>query len=147
MAWLGILTAIGLLGAACVSVADPEGWAAPTTVDDNLFASIKNGKMAALVPAGSGFSTTWIFPPDTEAGKKLDLEAIYHTPIISAETVYFAGYDGNVYALNAGDGAIRWTFETDGPIIGGLALADGTIFVGSDDGNLYALNPEDGRQK
>ena len=145
MAWLGILTAIGLLGAACVSVADPEGWAAPTTVDDSLFASIENGKMAALDP--TDFSTTWIFPPDTKEGDRLDLEAIYHTPIVGTETVYFAGYDGIVYALNADDGAIRWTFETGGPIIGGLALAGDTIYVGSDDGMLYALDLEDGVPK
>jgi outer membrane protein assembly factor BamB len=127
-------------------VADPEGWAAPTQVDDTLFASIDNGKMAAL-DAADDFSIKWIFPPDTEAGDKLELEAIYHAPIVTADTVYFGGYDGNVYALNAGDGSIRWTFETDGPIIGGLALADGIIFVGSDDGNLYALDPQDGSEK
>ncbi len=153
LAWLGILVAIGLLGAACANVADPKGWAAPTTVDDNLFASVENGKMAALDP--DDFSITWLFPPkDTDEKQrleatygKLDLEAIYHAPIVSAETLYFAGYNGIIYALNTSDGAIRWTFEADGPIIGGLALADDTIYVGSDDGMLYVLDVEDGLPK
>jgi len=103
--------------------------------------------MAALNPAD--FSTKWTFPPDTKEGKKLKLEAIYGAPVVSSDTVYFAGYDGNVYALGITSGNQVWNqpFKTGGPIIGGLALADGTIFVGSDDGKLYALDPKDGGKK
>lgn len=149
-----MLATLFLVAAACVNVADPEGWAAPSQVDGTLFASIDNGKMAALDAADNDYSTTWIFPPEDEDEKrrleatygKLELEAIYHAPIVTGEFVYFAGYDGKVYALNAGDGSISWTFRTDGPIIGGLALAGGTIFVGSDDGKLYALDAATGRE-
>jgi len=110
--------------------------------------------MAALDPAD--FTRRWVFPPDTEQGKKLKLEAIYGTPVATKDSVYFGGYDGNVYALSSLDGSLRWSFPTGGPIIGGVALLDpdpkehperARLFVGSDDGKLYALDPEDGSQK
>ena len=41
----------------------------------------------------------------------------------------------------------KWTFKTDGPIIGSPAIANGVIFIGSTDGNVYALDQETGKQK
>lgn len=143
--WLAVPAALALIAIACVNPSEPEGWAGPLLQDDTLFVSIDRGEMAAL--DGDDLSLRWIFPPDTEAGRRIDLEAIYSTPVVSGGTVYFAAYDGNVYALNAEDGSVGWPFfETDGPIIGGLTLVDGTVFVGSDDGRLYALDAASGDQ-
>src|SRR6185312_10211068 len=41
----------------------------------------------------------------------------------------------------------KWTFKTDGPIIGSPAIADGVVYIGSIDGNLYAVEQETGKQK
>ena len=41
----------------------------------------------------------------------------------------------------------KWTFKTDGPIIGSPAIANGVVYIGSTDGNLYALDQETGKQK
>ena len=41
----------------------------------------------------------------------------------------------------------KWTFKTDGPIIGSPAIANGVIYIGSTDGNVYALDQETGKQK
>lgn len=41
----------------------------------------------------------------------------------------------------------KWTFKTDGPVIGSPAIADGVVYIGSTDGNLYALDQESGKQK
>src|ERR1043166_9883634 len=41
----------------------------------------------------------------------------------------------------------KWTFKTDGPIIGSPAIADGVVYIGSIDGNLYAVDQETGQQK
>src|SRR4026208_996825 len=41
----------------------------------------------------------------------------------------------------------KWTFKTDGPIIGSPAVANGVVYIGSTDGNLYALDQETGKQK
>ena len=40
----------------------------------------------------------------------------------------------------------KWTFKTDGPIIGSPAIANGVIYIGSTDGNVYALDQETGKQ-
>src|SRR5258706_16353216 len=41
----------------------------------------------------------------------------------------------------------KWTFKTDGPIIGSPAVANGVVFIGSIDGNVYAVDQETGKQK
>src|ERR1051325_3149387 len=41
----------------------------------------------------------------------------------------------------------KWTFKTDGPIIGSPAIANGVVYNGSTDGNMYALDQETGKQK
>ena len=61
-----MLATLFLVATACVNVADPEGWAAATQVDDTLFASLEHGKMPAL-DAPDDFSIQWILPPDPEA--------------------------------------------------------------------------------
>jgi outer membrane protein assembly factor BamB len=140
LGWIGLLVLIGIavLAGGCASVANPEGWAPPTLVDDTLYVSIEPGKMAALDP--EDLSVKWVFPPDTDEGNKLDLEGIYAAPVLVDETVYFGAYDGNIYALNASDGTALWRFETGDPVTGALALKDGTLYAGSTDGLLYALD-------
>ena len=34
----------------------------------------------------------------------------------------------------------KWTFKTDGPIIGSPAITNGVIYIGSTDGNVYAVD-------
>src|ERR1044071_5616702 len=41
----------------------------------------------------------------------------------------------------------KWTFKTDGPIIGSPAIAEGVVYIGSTDGNVYAVDQESGNQK
>jgi hypothetical protein len=41
----------------------------------------------------------------------------------------------------------KWTFKTDGPIIGSPAIANGVVYIGSTDGNVYAVDQETGKQK
>src|SRR6185312_13411925 len=41
----------------------------------------------------------------------------------------------------------KWTFKTEGPIIGSPAIAEGVVYIGSTDGNLYAVDQETGKQK
>jgi outer membrane protein assembly factor BamB len=127
-----------VLAAGCASVANPQGWAGPDLAADSLYASIESGKMAALDP--DDLSVNWIFPPDTEEGDTLDLEAIYGAPVVDQGTIYFGAYDDNVYALNADDGTLRWTFKTNDPIVSSLALSGDILYAGSTDGSLYAID-------
>jgi outer membrane protein assembly factor BamB len=106
--------------------------------EGTLYASIDVGRMAALDP--DDLTVKWVFPPNTDEGDKLELQGIYGSPVVAGDTVYFGAYDDNVYALNAEDGALRWTFQTDDPIVDSLVLRESTLYVGSTDGTLYAID-------
>ena len=88
----------------------------------------------------------WTFPTGQEE-PEIDLEAIYTTPPVIADTVFLAGYSGEVFALNLEDGSEKWRFDTDDNIIAGLAITETTVYVGTDEGLLYALNLETGLEE
>ncbi|HEX4450250.1 MAG TPA: PQQ-binding-like beta-propeller repeat protein [Kofleriaceae bacterium] len=66
------------------------------------------------------------------------------SPAISDGAVYFGSSDGNVYALDAATGALRWKFQTGDVVHASPTVADGRVFVGSWDGNCYALDAATG---
>ena len=49
-------------------------------------------------------------------------------------TVLIGSEDDHVYALDAGDGAEQWRYDTGGRANGSPTVAGGTVFVGSDAG-------------
>ena len=61
--------------------------------------------------------------------------------------MYFGSSDGNVYALEAATGAVKWKFKTGDVVLSSPALADGTLFIGSWDTYLYALDATSGAEK
>jgi FOG: WD40-like repeat len=62
-------------------------------------------------------------------------------------TLYFGSGDGNLYAVNAGNGDLKWKFKTHGVIHTSPALYRGTVFFGSWDTYLYALDAQTGKEK
>ena len=86
----------------------------------------------------------WTFPTGQE-DPEIDLEAIYTTPQVIGDAVYFGGYNGDVYALSLDDGRVLWSFNADGPIIAGLAASETAVYVATDNGTLYALDPQTGQ--
>ena len=69
------------------------------------------------------------------------------SPAISGGVVYICSGDGNLYALDAGTGALRCKFATHDVIHASPAIAAGTVYVGSWDSYLYAIDAETGRQR
>ena len=69
------------------------------------------------------------------------------SPAVWNGTVYFGSGDGNVYALDAMSGALRWKFQTGDVVHASPAIADGTVFIGSWDTYFYALDAGTGQQK
>jgi outer membrane protein assembly factor BamB len=61
--------------------------------------------------------------------------------------VYFGSGDGNIYALDAASGALKWKHPTGDVVHASPALADGTVFLGSWDSYFYALNATTGEEK
>ncbi len=74
--------------------------------------------------------------------------------ILCTVAVGQATFHGNVARTGVFEGlgpgqmsGLKWTFKTDGPIIGSAAIANGVVVVGSVDGNVYAVDEQTGKQK
>lgn len=138
---------IAFLSVGCRRFIKPSGWADPVVANEIIVATSSAGELSEI--SRDDFTRVWRFPGPDDDG--IRPEAIYGTPVVTADTVYFGGYDGSVYALGLGSGRLKWDqpFKTEGRIIGGVVLdeANETLFVASDDGRLYGLDPTSGRPK
>lgn len=74
-------------------------------------------------------------------------DCFYSSPTIAHGTVYFGAYDGNVYALNARQGCLKWQFQTDAPVRSAPAVYRNAVYVGSMDGKLFAIHAASGKEK
>lgn len=71
--------------------------------------------------------------------------AIYSSPVISGNNVYFGSGDMNCYAVDKTSGKLAWKFETKGPVNSSPAIHDNSIVFSSADGNIYAADKNNGR--
>ena len=114
---------------------------------ETLYIGTVEGDVRAL-DISSG-ETIWRF----ELEGRPEISAVYGTPVVDADTLYFGGYDGHLYSLSL-DGELVWDeivgdhdLDSDpDPIVGGTAVAEGMLLVGSSDGYLYSFDTEDGAQ-
>jgi outer membrane protein assembly factor BamB len=75
------------------------------------------------------------------------LDVYLSSPLVVEGTVFFGSGDGNLYALDAGSGALRWKFATGDVVHSSPAHADGIVYAGSWDGRLYALDASSGKER
>ena len=61
--------------------------------------------------------------------------------------MYFGSGDGNVYALDAVSGDLKWKFPTGDVVHASPAYADGVVFFGSWDSYFYAVDALTGKEK
>jgi outer membrane protein assembly factor BamB len=83
---------------------------------------------------------------------KLTVDAAVHaSPVIGADgTVYFASYNGTVFAVEPQTGDIRWThqFSGESSLDGSPALGpNGVLYIGGNDNQVHALNASNGEVK
>ncbi|NEU58171.1 PQQ-binding-like beta-propeller repeat protein [Halorussus sp. MSC15.2] len=112
----------------------------PAVVGDTVYAASINGREILALDAATG-ERRWV----ERAGEPQD--ARYggtSSPAVAGDAVYVGRGDGQVVALSAADGSVRWRTDTDGPVDSSPAVADGTVYVGSYDENVYALDATDG---
>jgi outer membrane protein assembly factor BamB len=77
-----------------------------------------------------------------------DMFDVYRSsPTVVDGTVYFGSGDGNVYAVDASNGAQKWKFGTGDVVHASPAVAGGMVYVGSWDGRFYALDAATGAQR
>ncbi len=99
-----------------------------------------------LVYAGAG-DTVYAFGPDGTLKSKFGVGVIGVVALAVGrdDTLYAGTRDRIVYALDATNGTVRWTFKPRGTPFSVAEGHDGAIYVGSYDGNIYALDPAVGR--
>lgn len=73
--------------------------------------------------------------------------AVYAGPAIAGHTIYIAGHDKQVWALNVANGAVRWKQKLGDEISTTPAIMGNTIVVGAKDGILTALDTQQGKIK
>ena len=69
------------------------------------------------------------------------------SPVVANGAVYFGSGDGNLYALDADSGDLRWKFATGDVVHASPAYADGVVYVGSWDSYFYAVDAATGKEK
>lgn len=109
----------------------------PAIFGDTAYFSSGNRVLAVHAYTGAA---KWKFPagPDT-------LRFSIKTGItVWEDMVFFGGMDGKLYALNAANGLVVWTFSAGSAIRSTPVITNGTLFVGSDDNNLYAIDARSG---
>ena len=76
-----------------------------------------------------------------------DFDIFLSSPVVANGAVYFGSGDGNIYALNAATGDLRWKFKTNDVVHASPAFANGVLFCGSWDSYFYALDAATGKEK
>ena len=103
-----------------------------TARDNALYAVNRaDGRLAFRVQTGPDTAWAW----GHESG---DLWT--SSPAVSGDVVVFGSGDGGVYAADAGSGAIRWRYVTEGRVRSSPAVREGRVYVGSMDGSLHILD-------
>ena len=132
----------------------------PAVAAGHVYFGSYDGNFYAL-DAASG-QQLWKFPTQGErrfAGKHLHgaepagevmpdpFDVYLSSPVVDADLVYFGSGDGNVYALEAATGRVRWSFRTGNVVHASPALANGLVYVGSWDSYFYALDARTGAER
>src|SRR5205085_8381416 len=121
---------------------DGVGSGASATVgpDGTIYVGANNSNFYAIDASGQ---QKWLFEAERE------LAGIWTTAALSADasTLYFGANKGGLYALNTGDGSLKWQFNIVGSIYSSPALdAAGTLYTGSTVGHVFALAAASGER-
>jgi outer membrane protein assembly factor BamB len=63
----------------------------------------------------------------------------YSSPAVAGNEVYIGSIDGYLFALNAFNGSIIWSYRTGSFLFSSPAIVNGVLYIGSYDGCIYAL--------
>jgi len=72
---------------------------------------------------------------------------VISSPAVVNGLAYVGSTDGNLYAIDAGSGALKWKFETKSWEVSSPAVVSGVVYFLSYDSHLYALDAASGQVK
>jgi outer membrane protein assembly factor BamB len=105
--------------------------AAAIDASGNLYFGTLSGNFYSVDPAGA---LRWSYATG---------DGVTSAPALANNAVYFGGYDGNLYALAAGSGALQWKYPLGTQVRASAPAVDanGVVYIGCYDHNLYAVSP------
>ena len=119
---------------------------APATADGGIYSP------PAIDAAGNLYFTTLtgaiysVTATGTQRWRYLSGGNCTSSPALSADgaTLYYGGYDKNLYALATANGALRWTAPLGDEVRASSPAVDanGVIYIGCYDGKIYAINAD-----
>ncbi|MEO7917659.1 MAG: outer membrane protein assembly factor BamB [Dokdonella sp.] len=120
----------------------------PAIVAGRVYAGGVDGRVMAL-DAGNG-SKVW----SEKSGKRTgwfgrggNSDRWAGGPASNGDLVVIGGLDGQVQALSASDGSVRWEVALGAEVISAPALGDDIVVVKTQDGRLTGLNANDGSRR
>jgi outer membrane protein assembly factor BamB len=106
---------------------------ATLATDDGIYAPNADNFLYALTGSGQ---LRWKFEAE---------RPIWAQPISDGETVYLSSMDHKLYALNAGNGNVRWERDLEAAVVNPPAFnSDGVLFVGTFGSEIIALDSSHG---
>jgi len=106
----------------------------PAVANGMVYIGARNGYYALNATDGSQI---WFF---TSPYSQRQLQGyVYSSPAVSGDVVYFGSCDSYIFALNALNGSMIWSYYTGGFLFASPAVANGVLYIGSYDGKIYAL--------
>jgi outer membrane protein assembly factor BamB len=117
--------------------------------DNHLYAvdaATGKSKWAFATGGERRFAATHIhgFLPDAERMPD-PYDVFLSSPAVWQHTVYFGSSDGNIYAVDAASGQVRWKYPTGDVVHASPAIANGVVYIGSWDSYFYALDAATGK--
>ena len=113
----------------------------PLLMSGGVYFGTLTGK-AYCLDASMG-NLVWKF----EIPENMRFNGFRSSPSANDSLVFFGCDDGSLYALRAKDGSLSWRSLVDEPIMGGSALASGTVIVATTHGSIVAFDAGTGKQR
>jgi outer membrane protein assembly factor BamB len=125
-------------------------WGMPVIDGGKVFVGLGNGNFveSAERPAGA------LLCADASTGRRLwrqDVaDSVVSRPVVQGDRVYFGARNGLAYALDRGDGTIKWKTDLKSPIVASPTLVGvgkkAHLYFATSEGKVVRLGPEDGTQ-
>jgi outer membrane protein assembly factor BamB len=120
-------------------------WGAPSFAGGKLYVALSNGTF--VESAASPLCEVRCLDP--KDGRQIwrctePTDGVLTSVALSAGLAVFGSRDGNLYAVYADNGTLRWKHPVHAPILSSPAIAGGCVFFGADDGIFRCVRLSDG---
>ncbi|HKZ70475.1 MAG TPA: PQQ-binding-like beta-propeller repeat protein [Anaerolineales bacterium] len=145
------LAAVAAFALAACGAAPAQSWAGVTVSTEASTAYIADGTHLYALNTNDG-TVRWQLPPQSSGGflgglfgggtdSGVNLGSVFADPVLVDDTLIVTSFNKSVFALDAVNGTLQWTFsESKDRLIAPAAVYGDTIYVASADNSLYALD-------